>query len=144
MHPPYVPKFQLQGKILIYKGQTACSVDKHTTRHHSFLSPFRFDKTRKMALASVFESLPLSTIAYSVIAIYLASKIAIITQRIFFHPLSRVPGPTICATSRAYEFWWDSIQHGRLWSRMPQLHKKYGTTSQIFSIFQLNRTVQVP
>ncbi|KAF8866637.1 cytochrome P450 [Acephala macrosclerotiorum] len=79
-----------------------------------------------MALLSVFQPLPLSTIAFSVIAIYLASKIAIIIQRVFFHPLSRVPGPMICATSRAYEFWWDSIHHGRLWSRMPALHEKYG------------------
>lgn len=69
----------------------------------------------------------LSTVVFYAVAIYLASKIVTAVQRIFFHPLSQVPGPTICATSRLYEFWWDSIyQHGRLWTRMPTLHEKYG------------------
>ncbi len=82
-----------------------------------------------MAFVSIFQTIPLSTIVYYAIAVYLANKIAVSVQRIFFHPLAPIPGPTICAASRLYEFWWDSIyQHGRLWTRMPKLHEKYGNS----------------
>lgn len=48
------------------------------------------------------------------------------TYRLFFHPLSKFPGPKIMAASRLYEFYYDSYQHGRLWRQLPELHKKYG------------------
>ena len=94
-----------------------------------------FKNLSEMAILSNLQTLPLSIIAFYTVAIYLASKIVIIVQRVFFHPLSRVPGPAICATSRLYEFWWDSVHHGRLWSRMPKLHEKYGTFTRISENF---------
>ena len=30
------------------------------------------------------------------------------------------------AASRLYEFWYDSVQNGRLWKKLPELHDKYG------------------
>ncbi|SPN96562.1 related to trichodiene oxygenase cytochrome P450 [Cephalotrichum gorgonifer] len=53
-------------------------------------------------------------------------KAVVYTFRLFGHPLSSIPGPKIAAASRLYEFYWDSIQQGRLWAQLPKLHKKYG------------------
>lgn len=53
-------------------------------------------------------------------------KAVIYVQRLYFHPLSKFPGPKICAASRIYEFYWDSVQHGRLWTKLPELHARYG------------------
>ncbi len=73
------------------------------TRTFSFLALFK--KFSEMAILSNLQTLPLKTIAFYAAAIYLTSKIVIIVQRIFFHLLSRVPGPVIYSTSRLYEFW---------------------------------------
>lgn len=61
-------------------------------------------------------------------------KITVYVQRLYFHPLSAFPGPKICAASRIYEFYWDSVQKGRLWKRLPELHKQYGSSSSLFVV----------
>lgn len=58
-------------------------------------------------------------------------KAAVYIRRLYFHPLSKFPGPQICAASRLYEFYWDSYKNGRLWSRLPELHDKYGPIIRI-------------
>ena len=83
-----------------------------------------------MAILSQIQDIPISKIIYYSIAVYVASTIVVVIPKLFFHPLSRVPSPMICATSRLYEFWWDSIHHVRLWTRMPKLHEEYGRTPQ--------------
>lgn len=45
----------------------------------------------------------------------------------FLNPLSSIPGPKICGSSRLYEFYWDSVRGGRLWAQLPHLHEKHGT-----------------
>jgi hypothetical protein len=52
-------------------------------------------------------------------------------QRLYFHPLSNFPGPKICAATRLYEFWWDAVERGRFWSRIPLLHDEYGPIVRI-------------
>lgn len=66
-----------------------------------------------------------SLISYLVL-LCVSYKVIQYTQRLFFHPLSKFPGPKICAASRLYEWYWDSYQHGRLWTQLPALHEKYG------------------
>jgi hypothetical protein len=62
---------------------------------------------------------------YAVI-FYISYKIITYIQRLYFHPLSKFPGPKIAAASKLYEFYWDSYQHGRLWAKLPELHQRYG------------------
>lgn len=67
-----------------------------------------------------------STVA-TYLALFLFSyKVVIYVQRLFFHPLARFPGPKVCAASRIYEFYWDAWHQGRLWTKLPELHDKYG------------------
>ncbi|KAF4461590.1 Trichodiene oxygenase [Fusarium albosuccineum] len=63
--------------------------------------------------------------------LFISYKIITYIQRLYFHPLSRFPGPKICAASRIYEFYWDSVQHGRFWAKLPDVHRQYGPIVRI-------------
>ena len=58
---------------------------------------------------------------------FISYELLVWGQRLFFHPLSHIPGPKLCAATSFYEFYWDSIRHGRLWAQLPRLHEQYGT-----------------
>ncbi|KAF7189166.1 Cytochrome P450 monooxygenase [Pseudocercospora fuligena] len=69
-------------------------------------------------------------ISYALLLL-ISYKCTLYIQRLYFHPLSKFPGPKIMAMSRVYEFYWDSYLHGRLWSHLPSLHDKYGPIVRI-------------
>ncbi|KAF2113058.1 putative benzoate 4-monooxygenase cytochrome P450 [Lophiotrema nucula] len=52
-------------------------------------------------------------------------------QRLWFHPLAKVPGPWYAAISSFYEFWWDCPQAGRYWVKIEEMHKNYGPIVRI-------------
>ncbi|KAF2011419.1 putative cytochrome P450 [Aaosphaeria arxii CBS 175.79] len=54
-----------------------------------------------------------------------------IIQRLFFHPLSGVPGPWYAAVSTFYEFWWNCIQDGRYMFEITRMHDVYGPVVRI-------------
>lgn len=66
--------------------------------------------------------------------LYLSYKMMLWTQRLFFHPLSAIPGPKLCAATKLYEFYYDSVLHGRLWAQLPRLHEQYGEATHSPSI----------
>lgn len=52
--------------------------------------------------------------------------IGLVIWRLFFHPLSKFPGPRLAAASRWYEFYHDVILGGVTPKRYSALHKRYG------------------
>lgn len=46
--------------------------------------------------------------------------------RIFFHPLSHIPGPKLAAISHAYEFYHDAVRGGMYIWEIEKMHQKYG------------------
>jgi hypothetical protein len=50
----------------------------------------------------------------------------LILYRLFLHPLSRFPGPTLAAVTDAYAGWYEVVQKGRILDQLEILHKKYG------------------
>jgi len=46
--------------------------------------------------------------------------------RLYFHPLSKFPGPKLAAITRYYEAYFDIIQNGQYVFKIADLHKKYG------------------
>ncbi|KAF2269195.1 putative cytochrome P450 [Lojkania enalia] len=55
----------------------------------------------------------------------------LVIYRLFFHPLSDVPGPWYAAISTFYEFWWDCLESGRYWTKIREMHQKYGPIIRI-------------
>ena len=46
--------------------------------------------------------------------------------RLYFHPLSHIPGPKIAAISHAYEFYHDAVRGGMYIWEVGKMHEKYG------------------
>ncbi|KAK3936257.1 cytochrome P450 [Diplogelasinospora grovesii] len=51
--------------------------------------------------------------------------------RVFFHPLSHIPGPKVAAISHAYEFYHDVIRGGMYIWEVEKMHEKYGPVVRI-------------
>lgn len=51
--------------------------------------------------------------------------------RLYFHPLSHIPGPKLAAMTHLYEFYYDVCTPGggRFLFQIEKLHRKYGTLS---------------
>ncbi|KAF6747677.1 cytochrome P450 [Ephemerocybe angulata] len=69
----------------------------------------------------------LPAIATSLVA-YLA---AICTYRLFFHPLSRFPGPSLAAVTDGYAAWYEVVKKGEIVHELDRLHKVYGPIVRI-------------
>lgn len=54
---------------------------------------------------------------------YLVCKVI---YNLFFHPLSKFPGPKIAAIGTYYEFYHDVIRDGTYLWRIEEMHRKYG------------------
>lgn len=55
--------------------------------------------------------------------------LAIITtaiRRLYFHPLTHIPGPKLAALTWWYEFYFDGIKQGRYVFKIQELHMQYG------------------
>ena len=55
--------------------------------------------------------------------VYLAS---LYLYRLFFHPLTKFPGPKLAALSNWYEFYYDVLLQGKFTTHLQELHKQYG------------------
>jgi len=60
-----------------------------------------------------------------------AYDINLFIYRIFFHPLSKFPGPTLAKVTPWYRFYHNYIRGGRLTEETEKLHKKYGPVVRI-------------
>jgi hypothetical protein len=52
-------------------------------------------------------------------------------RRLWFHPLSHIPGPKLAALTWWYEFYFDIIQPSRYVFKIQELHEEYGESSCI-------------
>lgn len=57
-----------------------------------------------------------------VFLIYIVVKAIV---RLYFHPLSDIPGPRLAAVSRWYDFYYNVIHDGTYSGQWLQMHKKY-------------------
>lgn len=46
--------------------------------------------------------------------------------RIYFHPLSHIPGPKLAAASSAYEFYFNVVKGGKYMWEVGRMHEIYG------------------
>jgi hypothetical protein len=57
----------------------------------------------------------------------------VIVKRIWFHPLSHIPGPKKAAATYLYHGWYQAWKDGSFYMQRPALHEKYG----MFSLFYI-------
>lgn len=66
----------------------------------------------------------LSILVISTVAVvYILAKI---THNVYFHPLSKFPGPKLAAVTHLYEFYYDCVRGGKFIWEIQKMHEKYG------------------
>jgi hypothetical protein len=54
--------------------------------------------------------------------------------RLYFHPLSKIPGPKLAAITSGYEFYFNVVKGGMFIWEMERLHEIYGQSYQTYSV----------
>lgn len=58
--------------------------------------------------------------------VFVLWRMLIITQRLFFHPLSSFPGPKIAGASTVYRMYYSIWKDGEMVAQIKRLHERYG------------------
>ncbi|KAL2840272.1 benzoate 4-monooxygenase cytochrome P450 [Aspergillus pseudoustus] len=72
--------------------------------------------------------IPLLLLALTGTAIFLIARTV---YRLYFHPLSHIPGPKLAAVTHAYEFYYDIWCGGRFLWQIEKMHRQYGPIVRI-------------
>ncbi|RDW72779.1 cytochrome P450 [Aspergillus mulundensis] len=62
---------------------------------------------------------------------FVAYLLIVCIYRLYFHPLSHIPGPRLAAITHGYEFYYDVIKKGTLIWEIQRLHEIYGPIIRI-------------
>lgn len=61
-----------------------------------------------------------------IISVQLGWGLVIAIYRLYLHPLAKIPGPRLAASTFWYEFYYDVILPGRYVWKIKDLHERYG------------------
>lgn len=61
-----------------------------------------------------------------VLSLYVSYGITLGIYRVYFSPLSHIPGPKLAAATRWYEFYYDAIKVAKFYKQIEKLHAQYG------------------
>lgn len=62
------------------------------------------------------------------LGVLFAAWIVIVVKRLYFHPLSKIPGPKLAAATSWYECYYDCIRSGDYSHQFPRFHEKYASS----------------
>jgi hypothetical protein len=84
-----------------------------------------------MAASLIFADSFLNLFLYGIAALAVYT-VTVYIYRIWFSPLSSIPGPKLAAATRWYEFYFDAIKVGKYYAEVERMHEVYGrwTVSQ--------------
>lgn len=57
--------------------------------------------------------------------------------RLYFHPLSKIPGPKLAAITSGYEFYFNVIKGGMFIWEIERLHEIYGQFYQSYAVLSV-------
>ena len=76
-----------------------------------------------------------SEISWAIVASGVLAVFTIGLYRLFFHPLSKVPGPKLAALTGLYEFHYECIKQAKFAFQIKRLHEQYGQQHQRLCTF---------
>ena len=65
--------------------------------------------------------------AASAVAVFILYSLVLVIYRLYFHPLTKFPGPKMAAATLWYEFYYDVNKRGSYIWKIRELHEEYGT-----------------
>jgi hypothetical protein len=66
------------------------------------------------------------TVVETICALSLLTAVVGALRRVYFHPLSHIPGPKLAALTWWYEVYFDFFQKGQFVFKIKELHRQYG------------------
>jgi hypothetical protein len=73
-----------------------------------------------------FETLSISRLLLSVVALTVTRALYTLLYRLYFHPLSHIPGPKLAALTFLYQTYYSLVNGSRFYAQIGKLHKIYG------------------
>ncbi|KUI64499.1 Trichodiene oxygenase [Cytospora mali] len=65
-------------------------------------------------------------VVYMVVFFYVSYQVFLAVYRVYFSPLSRIPGPKLAALTYLYESYYEIVLGGQYFKRVAQMHEQYG------------------
>ncbi|GKT42503.1 N-acetyltryptophan 6-hydroxylase ivoC [Colletotrichum spaethianum] len=84
-----------------------------------------------MATQDITSSLTRPQLAGLLLGIWLLYVIQLGVRRLYFSPISHIPGPRLAAMTQYYEFYYDIILGGQYTFRIIEMHRDYGPVVRI-------------
>lgn len=85
------------------------------------------DRGQQKNIINSMNSLPILPLITLVPAGILAYIVVGAIYRLYFHPLSKFPGPKLAAITHLYEFYFNLVKGGMFIWEIERMHEKYGT-----------------
>lgn len=85
-----------------------------------------FTVTSLHNLYALVSSATLTSLLPAVAVLYICGVASVALYRLYFHPISRFPGPRIAAVTGWYQAYYDIWKGGKMTQNIAVLHKKYG------------------
>jgi hypothetical protein len=109
---------------------TAQHVYNLRASHIVWKSSDRFSRRFNMAASIPSHGDVLSTFGLlsTILLGFVVYIVTLYVYRIWFSPISHIPGPKLAAATRWYEFYYDAILIGKYYVQIQEMHKQYGTS----------------
>ena len=84
-----------------------------------------------MAFSDALATASWAQIALIFLGAWVIYAVSVGVSRIWFSPISHIPGPKLAALTLLYEFYYDIILGGQYTFKIIEMHKKYGPVVRI-------------
>ncbi|KAG7058520.1 Cytochrome p450 [Colletotrichum scovillei] len=84
-----------------------------------------------MAIQNLFVGLAPTQLAALLSLLWLLYALQLGVRRLYFSPISHVPGPRLAALTQLYEFYYDIVLGGQYTFKIIELHRRYGPVVRI-------------